>query len=201
MRKVHACFSQVTSLGDDCDDSDNDDEDDDDYDGDDNDDDVTMASGEHPGLCSRCDKDFVLDVVLGKRTCGRVGCRRVLCVHEEAISELLKDLRQGLLREFLALAKQHDIYNCAIHADEVRYTEADTLPSDGSMSWTPNCSHDLGACAPCMKILCEGAIEENRLGDLLCPEPSCRQRLPRRTIRQVVSRPILRLYVLPVQGL
>ncbi|ERT02893.1 hypothetical protein HMPREF1624_01196 [Sporothrix schenckii ATCC 58251] len=139
------------------------------------------------GLCKRCDKDYVLQVIRGEHKCRHAGCRRVLRVHVLDVEDTLWD-HPGLWTAFHALIRAHSTYECDIHADTVDsdpHTETDL---------TPDCDHDRNACGPCLTTLCEAAIQSDRLGDLVCPEPACRKPLNRNSIRDLVSDDALRLY-------
>ncbi|CAK7226118.1 hypothetical protein SCUCBS95973_006091 [Sporothrix curviconia] len=150
------------------------------------------------GLCRSCDKEYVLQVVRGKHFCTQEGCRHRLRVHHEDVADALWE-HPGLLRAFGAVIQAHSGYECAIHFGRVDVdngkkdsNEAATAKNDAPL--TEACTHDRIACAPCLTRMCEAAIQGDRLDDLVCPEPRCRQRLTRETLREYVSAASLRLY-------
>ena len=138
------------------------------------------------GICPSCDKDYVLQVVRGEHMCAVEGCRRRLRVNQDDVTDELWNY-PGLLQAFIALVQTHCKFECAIHVDDVN--DDMSIPP-----LTEDCDHDHIACAPCITRLCEAAIQGDRLDDLVCPEPACRGRLTRDTIRAYVSAPLLRLY-------
>lgn len=44
-----------------------------------------------PGICPKCDQDFLLDVLRGKHHCRREGCRRLVRVNEGVFRKKLAD--------------------------------------------------------------------------------------------------------------
>ncbi|CAK7206376.1 hypothetical protein SEUCBS139899_009168 [Sporothrix eucalyptigena] len=150
----------------------------------------TDTATSQTGLCRSCDKDYVLRVIRGEVMCEHEGCRRLLRVNQQDLEDELWD-HSGMWKAFRELIQKHNGYECVIHFDRV---EVDDNDATACAPLTAECQHDRNACAPCLKLMCEAAIQGDRLDDLVCPEPQCRQRFTRDTIRQHVSAESLRLY-------
>jgi hypothetical protein len=55
------------------------------------------------GVCATCDQMYMFDVVKGKHTCRREGCRRIVSVHELSLREKLES--DKVLLEYVCIQK------------------------------------------------------------------------------------------------
>ncbi|KAF2119767.1 hypothetical protein BDV96DRAFT_353029 [Lophiotrema nucula] len=142
------------------------------------------------GICSKCEQDYILHVVQGKKQCKSTGCRRTIRINEQLVKCTLFT-EAGTLGNFLALLKRYKRYECEIHSDEVTY-DGDHV--DALKPPTPECEHDRKVCNPCLKLMFEKAIMGGRIETLLCPDLECRKPVPPETIRANVSQDIFKIY-------
>lgn len=105
--------------------------------------------------------------------------------HDHIAESFVCFLRQ-INSKFLHCIKKYSVYECAVHCDDVDFSE-------GNESLTKECDHDRQVCNPCLKSIFESAIGGGRLGELACPEPECRKRVSDDLIRKLVSTDCLKL--------
>ncbi|KAM7207858.1 hypothetical protein V8F20_001900 [Naviculisporaceae sp. PSN 640] len=143
-----------------------------------------VEPGTSLGVCQKCDLDFLLNVLKGKYTCRREGCRRLIRVNEVAVRKRLnKSAKTGTDRPitaaFFALLEKSKVFECTVCCEEITYKE-DVPP-------TPTCQHDQKVCNDCMRTDFEGKVKTNRLKELKCPDLECRQDVPPQRIRQLLA--------------
>jgi len=54
--------------------------------------------GSSPGICAKCDQDFLLNLLKGKHGCKREGCRRLIRINEAMVRKAFHDSGSPLLK-------------------------------------------------------------------------------------------------------
>ncbi|KAK0733227.1 hypothetical protein B0T26DRAFT_745292 [Lasiosphaeria miniovina] len=142
--------------------------------------------GAAPGICARCDQDYLLDVLKGKHACRRKGCRRLVRVNEGMVRKRLASAPAETLNSFSALVERSKVFECMVHCDEVACSD------DGPPA--PTCAHDQNVCDDCVRTEFEGKIRANRLKDLKCLDPDCRKEVPSKRVRELVGPEARKIY-------
>lgn len=52
---------------------------------------VPPGGSSSPGICAKCDQDFILEILKGKYGCKREGCRRLIRINEGMVRQALVD--------------------------------------------------------------------------------------------------------------
>lgn len=168
---------------------------------------IPVHPGTTLGVCAKCDLYFLLNVLNGKYTCRREGCRRLIRVHETAVRKRLDKSQQPvslgggypklfrrrrgttattataterpITKSFFALLEESKVFECTVCCEDIPFKE-DIPPA-------PTCQHDQNVCNNCMRADFERKVNTNRLKELRCPDPECRQDVPPKRIRELLA--------------
>ncbi|KAM7218488.1 hypothetical protein V8F06_006092 [Rhypophila decipiens] len=160
---------------------------------------IAVQPGTSLGICAKCDLDFLLNVLKGKYKCRREGCRRMIRVNEgvvfkrlnksqthgpsrwdrDHISATARETERPIAKAFAAELEKSKVFECLVCCDDINY-RVDSPPA-------PTCQHDQNVCNGCMKTDFEAKVKTNRIKDLRCPDPKCKQDVPPKRIRELLA--------------